>query len=62
MTEENRDLDGSSKQTEFKDDLASKKGSGNRPTPGPLKSEDSTGINFEKAGPIDPKMPHLPPA
>ena len=39
----------------------SKKGSGNRPTPGPWKSEDSTGINPEKERPIDPKMPHLPP-
>ena len=37
----------------------SDKASGERPTPGPLKSEDSTGINPEKERPIDSKMPHL---
>jgi hypothetical protein len=39
----------------------SKPSSGNRPTPGPLKSEDSTGINPQKERPIDPKMLHMPP-
>jgi hypothetical protein len=38
-----------------------------RPSPVPTKAggrpaEDSTGINLDQRGPIDPRMPNAPPA
>ncbi len=36
-------------------------GDENRPAGGST-ARDSTGINSEDAGPIDPKMPNMPPA